>query len=62
MNFNFDSRLAEQTLLKYGINYRHQEIKPQAFLNGEFKISDKEKDQRNRSRRRCSTKSKKPCK
>lgn len=33
MNFNFDSRLAEQTLLKYGINYRHQEIKPQAFLN-----------------------------
>ncbi|MBW3933351.1 TonB-dependent siderophore receptor, partial [Neisseria meningitidis] len=24
-NFNFDSRLAEQTLLKYGINYRHQE-------------------------------------
>lgn len=43
MNFNFDSRLAEQTLLKYGINYRHQEIKPQAFLNGEFKISDKKK-------------------
>lgn len=40
-NFNFDSRLAEQTLLKYGINYRHQEIKPQAFLNGEFKIKDK---------------------
>ncbi|HFC8549840.1 TPA: TonB-dependent siderophore receptor FetA/FrpB [Neisseria lactamica] len=44
MNFNFDSRLAEQTLLKYGINYRHQEIKPQAFLNGEFKISDKKKE------------------
>ncbi|MFQ3038611.1 TonB-dependent siderophore receptor FetA/FrpB [Neisseria cinerea] len=44
MNFNFDSRLAEQTLLKYGINYRHQEIKPQAFLNGEFKISDKKPD------------------
>lgn len=36
MNFNFDSRLAEQTLLKYGINYRHQEIKPQAFLNSEY--------------------------
>lgn len=35
-NFNFDSRLAEQTLLKYGINYRHQEIKPQAFLNSEY--------------------------
>lgn len=43
-NFNFDSRLAEQTLLKYGINYRHQEIKPQAFLNNEFTISDKKKD------------------
>lgn len=43
MNFNFDSRLAEQTLLKYGINYRHQEIKPQAFLNGEFSIPKKEK-------------------
>ncbi|MFW0682408.1 TonB-dependent siderophore receptor FetA/FrpB [Neisseria meningitidis] len=42
MNFNFDSRLAEQTLLKYGINYRHQEIKPQAFLNGEFKSKEKE--------------------
>lgn len=41
MNFNFDSRLAEQTLLKYGINYRHQEIKPQAFLNGEFKSKEK---------------------
>ena len=40
-NFNFDSRLAEQTLLKYGINYRHQEIKPQAFLNSQFKIEDK---------------------
>ncbi|EMS2939976.1 TonB-dependent receptor [Neisseria gonorrhoeae] len=43
MNFNFDSRLAEQTLLKYGINYRHQEIKPQAFLNSEFSIPIKEK-------------------
>ena len=43
-NFNFDSRLAEQTLLKYGINYRHQEIKPQAFLNDEFKIPTTKKD------------------
>lgn len=43
MNFNFDSRLAEQTLLKYGINYRHQEIKPQAFLNGKFESKEKEK-------------------
>ncbi|HGG7547990.1 TPA: TonB-dependent siderophore receptor FetA/FrpB [Neisseria meningitidis] len=46
-NFNFDSRLAEQTLLKYGINYRHQEIKPQAFLNGDFTISSKKKDPNN---------------
>ncbi|EOF8869833.1 TonB-dependent siderophore receptor FetA/FrpB [Neisseria gonorrhoeae] len=43
MNFNFDSRLAEQTLLKYGINYRHQEIKPQAFLNSQFSIPKTEK-------------------
>ncbi|HFC8466102.1 TPA: TonB-dependent siderophore receptor FetA/FrpB [Neisseria subflava] len=42
MNFNFDSRLAEQTLLKYGINYRHQEIKPQAFLNDQFESKEKE--------------------
>ncbi|EEG33697.1 TonB-dependent receptor [Neisseria flavescens] len=42
-NFNFDSRLAEQTLLKYGINYRHQEIKPQAFLNSKFSIPTTEK-------------------
>lgn len=42
MNFNFDSRLAAQTLLKYGINYRHQEIKPQAFLNSQFSIKDKD--------------------
>ncbi|HGH6785836.1 TPA: TonB-dependent siderophore receptor FetA/FrpB [Neisseria meningitidis] len=47
MNFNFDSRLAEQTLLKYGINYRHQEIKPQAFLNGKFEISKKKPDPTN---------------
>ncbi|WP_308021252.1 TonB-dependent receptor [Neisseria bergeri] len=38
-NANFDSRLAEQTLLKYGINYRHQEIKPHAFLNKTFVIT-----------------------
>ncbi|MCI3999549.1 hypothetical protein MM716_30390, partial [Klebsiella pneumoniae] len=30
-NFNFDSRLAEQTLLKYGVSDGQQEIKPQAF-------------------------------
>ena len=39
-NFNFDSRLAEQTLLKYGINYRHQEIKPHTFLNSQYTSTD----------------------
>lgn len=38
-NANFDSRLAEQTLLKYGVNYRHQEIEPHAFLNKTFAIT-----------------------
>lgn len=31
-NVNLDSRIGD-TLLKYGVNYRHQEIKPHAFLN-----------------------------
>ena len=39
-NINFDSRLAEQTLLKYGVNYRHQEIKPHAFLNSQYTNTD----------------------
>mgnify|MGYP000918459932 CR=1 FL=1 len=39
-NFNFDSRLAEQTLFKYGVNYRHQEIKPHAFLNSQYTNTD----------------------
>lgn len=32
-NFNLDSRIAENTLIKYGINYRHQEIKPPVFFS-----------------------------
>ena len=32
-NLNLDSRLGDQTLLKYGVNYRHQEIQPHAFLS-----------------------------
>ena len=32
-NFNLDSRIAENTLIKYGVNYRHQEIKPPVFFN-----------------------------
>ena len=39
-NINFDSRLTEQTLLKYGVNYRHQEIKPHAFLNSQYTNTD----------------------
>ncbi len=39
-NINFDSRLAEKTLLKYGVNYRHQEIKPHAFLNSQYTNTD----------------------
>ncbi|MFV2028900.1 TonB-dependent receptor domain-containing protein [Neisseria sp. S1] len=31
-NLNLDSRIGEHTLLKYGANYRHQEIKPFTFL------------------------------
>ncbi len=32
-NFNLDSRIGEKTLIKYGVNYRHQEIKPQVFFS-----------------------------
>lgn len=35
-NVNLDSRIGD-TLLKYGINYRHQEIKPHAFLNPTYR-------------------------
>ena len=32
-NLNLDSRIGENTLIKYGVNYRHQEIKPPVFFN-----------------------------
>ena len=32
-NFNLDSRIGENTLIKYGVNYRHQEIKPPVFFS-----------------------------
>ena len=32
-NFNLDSRIAENTLIKYGVNYRYQEIKPPVFFS-----------------------------
>ena len=33
VNFNLDSRIGEKTLIKYGVNYRHQEIKPPVFFS-----------------------------
>lgn len=38
-NLGLDSRIGENTLLKYGVNYRHQEIEPHKFLNKAFSIS-----------------------
>lgn len=32
-NVNFDSAIYESVLLKYGINYRHQEVKPHSKFN-----------------------------
>lgn len=32
-NFNLDSHIGENTLIKYGVNYRHQEIKPPVFFS-----------------------------
>ncbi|WP_315400648.1 TonB-dependent receptor domain-containing protein [Neisseria sicca] len=32
-NLNLDSRIGENTLIKYGVNYRHQEIKPPVFFS-----------------------------
>ncbi|VEI75723.1 Heme/hemopexin utilization protein C precursor [Mannheimia haemolytica] len=32
-NVNFDSAVHENVLLKYGVNYRHQEVKPHVKLN-----------------------------
>lgn len=40
LNLNLDSPLGENTLVKYGVNYRHQRIKPHAFLNQEYTNSD----------------------
>ncbi|WP_373746696.1 TonB-dependent siderophore receptor [Neisseria dentiae] len=35
-NLGLDSRIGGYTTLKYGVNYRHQEIEPHAFLNGQY--------------------------
>lgn len=31
-NVNFDSQIHDKVLLKYGVNFRHQEVKPNAFF------------------------------
>lgn len=31
-NVNFDSRITDNFLLKYGVNYRHQEVKPNTYF------------------------------
>nr|WP_305884770.1 TonB-dependent siderophore receptor [Neisseria sp. HSC-16F19] len=41
-NVNLDSRIGD-TLLKYGVNYRHQEIQPHAFLNTYYRLSNPHK-------------------
>ncbi|MBF0804876.1 TonB-dependent siderophore receptor [Neisseria sp. 19428wB4_WF04] len=35
-NVGLDSRIGQYTTLKYGVNYRHQEIEPHAFLNHQY--------------------------
>ncbi len=42
-NVGLDSRLGEHTLLKYGINYRHQEIQPHAFLSTAYTLTNPKK-------------------
>ncbi|UOO81074.1 TonB-dependent siderophore receptor [Uruburuella testudinis] len=42
-NVGLDSRLGEHTLLKYGINYRHQEIEPHAFLSTAYTLTNPKK-------------------
>lgn len=40
VNINLDSPIGANTLIKYGVNYRHQKIKPHAFLNDQYTNSD----------------------
>ncbi|OOF43024.1 TonB-dependent siderophore receptor [Rodentibacter rarus] len=40
-NLNFDSSLHKNILLKYGINYRHQEVKPHAKFNPQIVNQEK---------------------
>ncbi|WP_274584375.1 TonB-dependent siderophore receptor [Neisseria leonii] len=40
LNFGLDSRIGSYTTLKYGINYRNQEIEPHAFLSTTHKLTN----------------------
>ncbi|MDO5639415.1 MAG: TonB-dependent siderophore receptor [Neisseria sp.] len=42
-NVGLDSRIGEHTLLKYGVNYRHQEIEPHAFLSTAYSLTNPKK-------------------
>lgn len=42
-NVGLDSRLGEHTLLKYGVNYRHQEIQPHTFLSTAYTLTNPKK-------------------
>lgn len=41
-NVNFDSRITENVLLKYGVNFRHQKIKPNALFNDKTTHQEKQ--------------------
>ncbi|MCF7529108.1 TonB-dependent siderophore receptor [Neisseria lisongii] len=40
-NINLDSNFGEKTVVKYGVNYRHQEIEPHKFLNKTYETRDR---------------------
>lgn len=42
-NINLDSRIGANTLLKYGVNYRHQEVEPHAFLSTTHTLNNPKK-------------------
>ncbi|MDO4223495.1 MAG: TonB-dependent siderophore receptor [Acinetobacter sp.] len=43
-NINFDSEVGENTLLKYGVNYRHQEIKPGVISDNSYVTNPEKTD------------------
>lgn len=41
-NVNFDSRILDNVLLKYGVNYRHEKIKPNALFSSNLNYQEKQ--------------------